>query len=654
MPTYQFDSFLVDAENRLLLRQGEIIPITPKAFDILLLLVKRSGRILTKDEIFSEVWADTAVVEEWNLTQHIYTLRHALGEQKGRAQYIETVTRRGYRFVAAVSEASPPVTDATVSQAAAAAQPSFQQLSFRRGAIYAARFAPGGRTILYSAAFDGRRMELYSTRLTGEDHESRPLGLTGTSLLAVSSAGELAVSLKQRPLRGYIRSGTLARTSLNCVSPPRELLEHVQEAEWSPDGMNLAVVRDVAGKNRLEYPIGNVLYETGGWIGQPRFSPSGDRLAFLDHPLQNDDRGSVTVIDLTKKAEVISIGWISAQGLAWSAKGDEIWFTATKKGNARALCAVSLTGKERLVQRMAGALTLQDISADGQILLIHQNTRIGILALAPGETRERDLSWLDWSLGRDLSPDGQTLLFTEAGEGGGATYGVYLRQADGSPAVRLGNGSALALSPDGKWALARASSPFLQMVLLPTGAGEPQVLARAPLSYQQWACWFPDGARILFTANEAGRGTQLFEQRIAGGAPRCITPDTEGVHLTSPNLISPDGERVAALGPDNRIHLYNTAGGEVKEVKGITDWDVPIRWSADGTALYVYRRSELPAKIELLEIATGERRLWKEIMPPDPVGVIELLRVLLTTDGRSYAYTYTRDLSDLYVVGGVL
>ncbi|MCA1616662.1 MAG: hypothetical protein LC800_21745, partial [Acidobacteria bacterium] len=424
-------------------------------------------------------------------------------------------------------------------------------------------------------------------------------------------------------------------------------------ADWSPDGQSFAVVRDVGGRNRLEYPVGNVLYETGGWISHPRFSPAGDLIGFIDHPTPADDSGSVAVVDLNKRKRKLSAGWISAQGLAWSRAGKEVWFTATKEGNARALHAVALGGEERLIYRGIGSLTLDDIAPDGCALVAREHTRVGIIGRAPGEARERDLSWHDWSLARDLSADGQTLLFTEAGEGGGATYGVYLRKTDGSPAVRLGDGSALALSPDGRWALAKLTTAPPRLVLLPTATGGPRLLGRAPLMYQPWACWLADNRRILFAASEPARGARLYVQNVEGGQPQCITPRIEGVELSSPHAISLDERVVAAVGPDREIYLYPLAGGEAQRVAGTEVDDLPVRWSADGDVLFVRQRGQVPVTIFRLDLATGGKDFWKQLMPTESAGVHEILRVLLTPHSEGYAYTYTRDLSDLYMVTGL-
>jgi len=650
MPSYRFGLFELDADKNLLQRGGELVSLPPKAFDLLLLLVRRGGRVVSKEEILSAVWPESRFIEEWNLTQLVYALRNALADKKKRPEFIETVPRRGYRFVASVEEVRPDVAAATPDTA----QPDPQRLTMRLGTVFRARFAPDGETVVYGAAYGGGLAGLYLTTPAGEGAGSRSLGMKNAALFAVSPTGELAVSLGERPIKGYIRAGTLAVTSLLGGAPPSERLAGVHEADWSPSG-ELAVVREVSGLVRLEYPVGRVLYETAGWVSHPRFSRDGLRLAFIDHPLQNDDRGSIAVIELARgKPRLVSVDWLSAQGLAWSPSGDEVWFTATMRGNHRALCAVTEEGRQRVLLRQAGALTLQDVSHAGRVLFVKQNTRIGIICRPPGENRERDLSWLDWSLARDLSADGKTLLFTEAGEGGGESYGVYLRGTEGSDAERLGNGSALALSPDGRWALCRNNTPPLHMSLLPIpkGSGEVKELERAPLLYQQWACWTPDGRQVIFTACEPGRGARLYVQSVDGGPPQSFTPEEEGVHLTSPNAVSPDGRGVAAVAADGFVRFYGLDGSR-GDIKGTEMGDAPIRWGHGGESLFVYRRGELPLKVERVELATGVRTVVRELMPPDPAGVVEVLRVLLTPDGESYAYTYTRDLSDLYLVDGL-
>jgi eukaryotic-like serine/threonine-protein kinase len=524
--------------------------------------------------------------------------------------------------------------------------PSFHQLTFRRGEIPSARFAPDGQTIFYTAAWEGRPMEVFTSRV--ETPESRPFGLAGADVLAVSRSGELAVSLGRRATQSFIRTGTLARVSVAGGAAPRDVLEDVQWADWAPDGESLAVVRDVGPLNRLEYPIGTVLYETNGWIGHPRVSPQGDRVAFVDHPVKGDDGGTVAVVDRKGNRKTLSKVFASLQGLAWSPEG-EVWFTGAMRAN-RDLYSVTLSGRERVRGRVAGSLTLHDISSDGRALVVRDTPRIGALGLFPGEEKEREMTWLDWSSARDLSPDGRTLLFFESGEGGGAGYSVYIRRTDGSPPIRLGEGTGEGLSPDGRWVLSITQSVTeRRLVAYPTGAGEPRRLPRDGLAAAV-AGWTPDGKQIVFSASEPERGVRIYVRDFAGGKPRPVTP--EGYRMFRRG-ISPDGRLVIATGPDQRIYLYPLAGGEPTPLPGSIPGDIPDRWTSDGRAVYIHRRDQMPVKVYLLDIATGRKELWKELIPADSAGVTQVSSVVPTSDGRSYVYSYIRLLSDMYVVEGL-
>ncbi|MBI1786656.1 MAG: serine/threonine-protein kinase [Acidobacteria bacterium] len=521
--------------------------------------------------------------------------------------------------------------------------PSFQRLTFRRGAILSARFAPDGQTIVYGARWEGKPIELFSTRRDSTD--SRALGMAGAEILAISSTGEMAVSLQRRFLTQFIYTGTLSRASLGGGAP-REILEEVQEADWAPDGASLAVVRFAGGRSRLEYPIGKVLHESSGWISHARISQKGDVVAFLDHALRADDGGDVMVAAIDGKKRTVSKGWLSAQGLAWAPSGGEVWFTATKVGGARALYSVSLGGKERLVARVAGAMTLQDIARDGRILMTRDDSRVGMAGLSRGESEERDLSWLDYSFARGISADGKTILFDESGEGGGSTYAVFLRKMDGSPAVRLGNGAALGLSPDGRSVLALTrQGAGRRLTLLPTGPGEARPIEPEGITVQS-AAWFPDGKRILVMGREAQRGTRLYVQDLAGGKPRGITP--EGTTMTRVPT-SPDGAFVIGRAPDRKMFLYPVDGGEPRPLAGVEPSDVPIQWSPGGRSLYVFRPAELPAKVYLVDL-NGQRRFWKQLLPPDSTGLVSVGPIHMAQDGRAWVYSYYRMLSDLYLV----
>ena len=278
-------------------------------------------------------------------------------------------------------------------------------------------------------------------------------------------------------------------------------------------------------------------------------------------------------------------------------------------------------------------------------------SRVGTLGVLAGDPREHDLSWLDYSFVADIAPDGRTLLFDEEGEAGGANYTVYIRKADHSPVVRLGEGAAFSLSPDARWALAGLSSPDPFLLLLPTGAGSSRRLKMEGVTPGQSAAWMPDGKSLLVAASETGKGARLFLQDVEGGKARAITK--EGIETAFPGFaISPDGRKVAAIGPDHRGILITIGSDEGRPIVGIGDQEFPIRFSDDGRFLYAWKR-DLPAPVYRVDIETGRRELWKALMPVDPAGVERISNVVVTPDGKFYAYTYARQLADLFIVEGL-
>ena len=525
--------------------------------------------------------------------------------------------------------------------------PTYHELTFQRGTIYNARFAPDGETVVYAAAWNGKPTELFSVRIGST--ESRPLGLADTDLLAVSSTGDLAVRTAPRFLTSFQTSGTVGRTSLSG-GVPRPVENDVQAGDWAPDGKSGVIVRDVGGEQRMEFN-GKVLYSTPGWISNPRFSPDGSKIAFVNHQSRAGDPGRISVVNVSDgKVTDLAKDFVSTYGLAWRPAGDEVWFTATRTGSMRLLYGVSLRGKERLIGSIPGILTLQDISKTGRVLLTQDMWRLGILALAPGKDKEQDLSYQDYSAIRGFSADGKTLLFDESGEAGGGPGVMFLRPTDGSPPLRLGDGTSQAFSRDGKWVLAVTFQGTNDILVIPTGTGEPRRLAS--LSFQpHWGDWLPSGQELLLSGGEAGHANRIYRVNVKSGAARPVT--AEGVTpVPYAQIISPDGKSVLALGPDGSPGVYSTENGERKAIPGMEPGEQPIGWTADAASIYAYRPT-VPARVFRVELATGKRQLWKELTPADPVGVYFIRPPHIAADGKSYAYNYGRILSDLYVADGL-
>jgi hypothetical protein len=529
---------------------------------------------------------------------------------------------------------------------APAESPVFHQLTFRRGTVWGARFGTDGKSVLYSAAWDGGKTELFLG--SADSPEAKPFGMDG-DILAVSPSGELAVALHAVFSGAFTRTGTLARVAATGGGAPRQILEGVEFADFAPDGKDMAIVRVVDGKYRMEYPVGKLLFETTGWIGEPRFSPRGDRIAFVDHPVQGDDGGGVSTIDLAgKKTALVPTDMASIKGLAWSPDASEVWFTATDVGGNRSLRAVSASGgRNRILFRGTGTLTLNDVARDGRVLLAHDNLRVGVIARPPNETADRDLSWFDWSLMADLSFDGRLVIFSETGEGGGPGYSVYMRGTDGSPAVRLGEGSGLAIAPDGKKVLAQIHpTGDRQLVQYPTGPGQSKSYSLAPIRALR-AAWLPDSRRFLLQGAEAGHSSRIYLLDSEGGSPKPLTG--EGFNLV--DVIG--AEQFVYRRAPGEFFVASIAGGAPTAIPGIGPRDQVVGSARPGW-VYVAREGRvIPVKVVLVETSTGREETWKEISPLDRTGVVGSFGLRVVADGSAWAYSYGRVLSDLFVAEGV-
>jgi len=524
--------------------------------------------------------------------------------------------------------------------------PTFRELSFRRGALLAAKFAPDPRSAIYSAGWEGNAEAVFIS--SPNSTESRDLGLPETEVLAVSPGGQMAV-LRHFTVspNHFLHRGTLAQVSVGADAP-RDLLDNVEGADWAPGQEALAVVHVVNGQTRIEYPVGKVLYQTPGWISSLRFSPGGNRLAFIDHNLLGDDGGTISLIDLNGKKSDLTERWASAMGAAWSSSGDEIWFTATATGFSRSLRGVTTSGKVRELLSAPGTLTLHDVGAGGRALISRDALRAGAMGFAPGETKERDLSWQDWTVPIDVSEDGMLMLFIEAGEAGGGEYAVFSRETNGNSAVRLGQGSAEALSPDGKWALVlRQNITPPDFVLLPTGVGQQQTISTGkviPFAGQ----FFGTSKQLLFDGHEPGHASRIYAMSLDGGQPRPLSP--EGFALgTHSHSLSPDGKRVAVTTPTG-VALIPVDGSEPQPVAGSMAYDQPLRWAKDGNALFVGRRGETSCPVWLLDVQTGKRTEWKTVHPTDLAGVAGVACPRIAADEQHYVFGYVRNLSDLFLV----
>jgi len=523
---------------------------------------------------------------------------------------------------------------------------AYHRITFRRGTVRAARFGGDGDTIVYSAAWDGAAPEVFIA--TRQAPDARALGIPDCDVAAISGSGELAILLHRDRVGG---TGTLARVPL-AGGLPREIADGVQQADWSPDGASLAIIRAAGDKWRVEAPIGTVLYETVHSLRDLRYSPDGTRIAFFES-IQGEFH--LTVLD-GHRPSTIAKGWPhGTSGLAWSPNGSELWVTGTSTAEPPALYAVTVaSGDMRLVARLTGSMKIFDISPAGRVLLTNGTWRAALEYQAPGEAAPRDAAWLDWSIIADLAADGRTILFSEGREGGGAKRAVFLRRTDAPVPVRLGDGFADGLSPDGRLALCH--SPDQKLVILPTGTGEVREL-KVRGSFDNGAVWFADNKRVVVAGAVEKHSYQLHVLDTLDETIRAISPENIAGEGTGarPFALSPDDRFVAGLTAKSTIALYPVDGtGAPAAVPGTQPGEVPIAFSADGTMLYVYRpAAPQPVEVTRVQLATGAREPWKQLAPADAAGVYSVLPVRITPDGSVYAYNALRTLSDLYVAEGL-
>jgi eukaryotic-like serine/threonine-protein kinase len=517
--------------------------------------------------------------------------------------------------------------------------------TFRRESIFTARWAPDGQTMVYSAASSGSIPRLYIVR--SDYPEPQPFGPDSAHLLAVSSKGELALLTHARSVGRRLFTGTLARMPLGGGAP-REIREQILEADWSPDGSRLAITHIVGDRGKLEYPEGRVLYQSapGGYVSDLRISPRGDQVAFFDHPLGGDDRGTVMVVDTTGKARPLTTEFWGLEGLAWS--GDRsVLFSGADRGGDYQVHRAELSGGSRIVLPSPGTLTLQDIAPDGRWLVSRDDQPFRTYVHGSSGAGVRDLSWLDASTGPMLSADGQLLAFTDASISAGPQYAVMIRKTDGSPVVRLGEGYAVAISRDKRWVIGALPTAPPQFVLYPTGAGELRRLSWRGLETFSGIDFFPDGRSVFVCGSLQGKASRCYRGALDAPTLEPLTPDS-----TSTGRPRPDGLAALVRRPDGRW-IYPLGGGSPRAVPGLGDADRVLRWSPDGEALWVQAGDEFHPAVERLDVNTGRRTPLVDIEPPAGVSLYRLFPASLADDPRMYAYSAWSYDSALFTVQGV-
>lgn len=541
----------------------------------------------------------------------------------------------------------------------AAGPARFERLTFQRGYIKGARFTPDGQNAIYSAAWEGRPYEVFTTRIG--DHNARALELRNAMVVGISNSGDIAMLTNVQRVRetNWMQFGTLARASVSGGAP-REILEDVWDADISHDGSKFAVVRSSSGPQQLEYPIGNVLFKTNGYISNPRISPDGKSVAFLEHPLWGDDRGYVSVVDANGNTKRLTQESPGIDGLAWSGGGNEIWYSAADPGDVtqeRMVYAVTIQGGVRKVFQVPGDTVVWDISGNGQLLFSHENLSSAQMIASPPTAPERNVSVLGYGTFGALSSDGKAVSFTESGHGVPSDYLVYFQRLDATQAVELGEGCVIGITPDGKYVVVSVPSQPTKLRVLPTGAGEARTFDVAPVMVDRgFISWEPEakqpGAReFVFLGHEGNSAPpRAYRVSTAGGPARPLTKQ-KGAEFW--NLISPDGRFMlqgvgAGLDHQGQSVILDLATGQTRAAP-LQAGDMPVAWDQDGKHVFAALITENGAAIFRIELPSGRRESWKQIRPVDPAGILSLSHFYVTPSGNAYAYSAGRILSALYL-----
>jgi len=518
----------------------------------------------------------------------------------------------------------------------------YRQKTFHQEAIYNARFTADGQTIVYSGASGSPVPQVFVIR---PDYSERaPVGLPSAQLLSVSSTGELAVLLEPEFLAHRLFLGTLARVPIGGGAP-RALLDSVREADWSPDGSALAVIHSVGGRDRLEYPIGTVVREAAGYLSDPHVSPDGRYIAVMEHPFRWDDRGTVLILGLDGAVVASSPQASGEEGLAWRPNGREVIYGAVYE-TSQTVHVLTLDGRSREVLGSPTDLAVHDVAADGRVLITRDDHPFHAYLRAPGSGENQDVSWLDFTTGVRLSHDGAWLAMNNSSAEAGPNYQVMLRRTDGGQVARLGEGNPEDFSPDGRWLLSVVFSTPPRLVLYPTGPGTERVVEVGAFEAMESARWFADGERILFCGNRPGEASRCYVVPAPGGDPRPVTPPG-----TIRGSVAPDGSEVVALDPTTGYARYPLAGGTGRPIPGLSADDWITRWSPDGRALYVYRRTS--PVVDRVDAVTGRRTPFITPGVSRSVGTSVLHAATVADDPRVYAYVVATQSSILFTAAGI-
>jgi DNA-binding winged helix-turn-helix (wHTH) protein/Tol biopolymer transport system component len=685
-------------ETQELRKDGTRIRVQTKPLQILRMLIERPGELITREELQKELWPNGTFVDfEGGLNTATNRLRAALNDSAEQPRYIETLPRLGYRFICPVKDLTAETAEldaprpvavqvlepqcvetrqlnpadihsllvpakrstadvrfaATVfvlvaaltalalyshfGRAQKSVRPMFHPLTYRAGVMDSARFVGGSIGAVYSEWSEPEGARTFRLKVDGANPPSE---LSKGTVVAISSAGNILVRTSSPA------QSTETLQAISSTGKPINLnLTDAQSGDWFPDGRQVALLRRVGLESVVEFPAGHIVYRSSGWLGNLRISADSKFAAFIEHPMRDDDRGFVAIVDRNGSMRRLTADWNSATGLAWSNTGREVWFTASKSGSLRNLYAVSSTGVLRRLSDAPASLRLFDIASDGRLLVAVDELHSAMLARFPGEAEAADVSQFDNPNVQAISHDGQRILFTESGDAGGQHYKALLLERGKHASRVIGPGRAMALSPDGRLALLIDPQDNDAITLTQLDGGSGRHISGGGLHFQ-WAR-FLNANEMLAGASYPNAPLMLYRQSLNGGAPRALN----GLPFLDYPVVAPDGCRVVGRSSQD-VLLVNICDKTTRRVRAPSD-ALAIAWSADGRSVVVALVSKSPPSLVKLDITTDTLTAWKTLYVPQPSALEHLGSLAAAPDVNAYAYSVDQQLSRLYIVEGV-
>jgi serine/threonine protein kinase/Tol biopolymer transport system component len=521
----------------------------------------------------------------------------------------------------------------------------FKRLTYQKGYLPNARFAKDGGTVVYSAQWESEPFGIYTVRT--EFPQSTKVDVPSAILFAVASSGEMEIGVAPVHHTNF-QSGTMSQ-SVMAGGAPRAQTNDVISADYAPDGKTLAIVRSANQKVQVEYPAGKVIYATSGYLDYVRVSPDGKTVAFAEHPVYDDDRGWVAVVDEQGNHKQLTSEYSTLQGIAWSRTGKEIWYTASPEGTDRQLLGVELSGKQRRILAIPTGMRLLDIAPDGRLLIVAEDMRSEISGIDPATGKERKgLQWFNGSGLADVAPDGKAVLYEEWGGPAGTLYLAVYRKLDGSPPTALGEGTTPRFSPDGLTAAAPVLSRPPKVALHPIGTGESRRFAVGDLASLRDVAWFPDGKHLMLVGSAESEPLRTYEMDLDGGKPQPVGPsDFRGISVAK------DGMRIVGIKASGEAVIFDTSTQKLQAIPGIGPGESVQGWTDDGQAVLLTASTPWEAQIYRVEVGSGKRNLLQKFELEDKAGSSLNIRALYKERSKTYVYNVRRILSNLYVVEGL-